>query len=171
MTTQSLRKTKVNLLETIENIIEITEDSKLDSKAFTTAKKDLQKLSRVFDLTTNQSLLFAVMVNFCSESRFRINRLTKFFDCKEIKLLRMENDFEVLKDRRLIRIRQDKKDTYYSVPNDVVVALKNNEIYEFFGDSAEISTLSDWFDKLEDLFSDFDEDEINLTHLEKRFGT
>lgn len=71
MTPKTLKKAKINLLETIEDIIILAEDSKLESKLFTKAKKDLQALSNEFGITTNQALLFAVMVNFCSDSRIR----------------------------------------------------------------------------------------------------
>jgi hypothetical protein len=165
MPQKTLKKAKINLLETIENIIVLAEDSKLETKLFNKAKKDLQVLSEELDLTVNQALLFSVMVNFCSDSRIRTSDLTKFFDCREIKLLRMESDFEALKERKLIRIKKSKDDTSYSISNDVITALKNNEIYEPSMNKVEIIALSDWFEHLSDIISDFDNDDIDLSAL------
>jgi len=162
MSQKTMEKSKINLLETIENIIELAEGSKMDIGFFAKAEKDLQALSNEFALTANQALLFATMVNFCSGSRIRTGDLTKFFDCREIKLLRMESDFEALKERKLIRVRLNKEDAYYTIPNEVVATLKSNEIYEFDNATADICTLSDWFDQLGVLYEQRDEFDIDF---------
>ena len=162
MSQKTLKKAKINLLETIENIIELAENSKLGKEIFTKAKVDLQALSEELNLTTNQALLFAVMINFCSDPRIRFRSLTKFFDCREIKLFRMQSDFEALKERKLICIRNSKDDPCYSIPNEVVVSLKNNEIYESMECEVEICNLSDWFERLSEVFEDFEDDDIDF---------
>jgi len=165
-TQKTLKTANINLLETIENIVERVENAKGKddrTKVSIATQKILKKLAEELNVTTNQALLFSTFINFYADSRIRNSDLTKFLKCKEIKLLRMGNDFEVLRERGLIKIRYDKEDTTYNVPADVIQALKNNEIYEYVPPI--IDDLKDWFEAVCDLMSEQQRDYITISSL------
>jgi len=161
------KKAKINLLETIENIVEIAENTedkeKTDVFKCSNTQKLLENIGKEFGITANQALLFSAFVNFHADSRIRNRDLTGFLKCKDIKLLRMGNDFEALRERGLIKIRYDKEYPTYNVPNEVIHALKNNEIYEYI--PSIIHDLKDWFERVCNLMEEKENEYITISIL------
>jgi len=176
-TPKTLRKAKINLLDTIENIVERLESVKDGDRTnvCSQTKKLLQKLSKEFDITINQALLLTTLVNFYDDSHICNRDILKFLRCKNLKLLRMAEDFETLRVRGLIRVKHgerrrgfqgrkhDSDDTSYSVPKEVVASLKNNEIYEYI--PVQIDDLKEWFDAVCNLMSEKQFEYISIAAL------
>lgn len=148
----------INLLETIETIIEIVEKSKLDEVLMQKAEPHLQALAQELNISQNQALLFSAITNFSTGRRVSIAYLSRFFDCRDIKLLRMKSDFDALKARKLIVIKRDEDgDETYVISKDALLSLQKNEVYEVCKEKEDIQTLSDWFDTINELLPNSDD--------------
>ncbi|MDR2963383.1 MAG: ATP-binding protein [Bacteroidales bacterium] len=155
MEQKAVKKSSINLLETIETIIETTEKSKLDEVLVQKTEPQLQALAQELSITPNQALLFSAIVNFSANRRASVSTLARFFDCKETRLFRMDSDFEELKKRKLIGLkRSDDNDDAFIIPKDVMISLKKNEVYEGIVVTHDIETLSDWFDAIDDCMAE-----------------
>ena len=117
------------LLQAIERVVILAEDSKMSEDFMLQAAPELSFLADSFGITERQALLFCV----CMEKGPRCvdyDDLATYLDMNKIRILSYASDIDALIHRRLLRYRDAKDENSFDVPNVVIKHLKHNEVYE-----------------------------------------
>ena len=117
------------LLEAIEKVVELAEDSKLDDRLFVEAAPEIGLLSDGFDVTPLQAVLFCVCMH-KGPRRINFDDLANHLDISKIAILKYSDDIDALIRRRLLRYRDAKEEDEFDVCPQVIKSLKHNEVYE-----------------------------------------
>lgn len=115
-------KMDLTLLDAIEQIIMLAENSALCPQFYRSAKRPLQYICDKLQLTTEQALLFSVFINFSDNINLEMTDITRFLACTQIKILRMSKDIDELMKRRII----SKHKGCYIVKKATLQAVKEN---------------------------------------------
>ena len=142
------------LLQAIENVAELSRDSKLSKDFMKSAKDDIHFLAKQYGITDLQAILFAVCMDE-GPSRVDYRDLARHLDLSSIAVLAFAPEIDALVHRRLLRFRDVKDEDDFDVPAQVIRCLKHNEVYELPElkglDCAEMfEVLNQWFEDLND---------------------
>ena len=162
--TISKKNKEMTLLQAIERVVELAEDSKMSKEFMKKAKTEIQLLAKSYGITERQAVLFCV----CMEKgprRVDYDDLASFLDMSKIGILSYASDIDALVRRRLLRYRDAKDEDDFDIPTAVIRCIKHNEVYQLPKrtglDCAELFELLDqWFD-------DLDDDAISLRELQE----
>ena len=150
------------LLEAIEKVVELAEDSKLNDRLFVEAAPEIGLLSDGFGITPLQAVLFCVCMH-KGPRRVDFDDLANHLDISKIAILKYSDDIDALIRRRLLRYRDAKEEDEFDVYQPVIKALKHNEIYEI-----PKNTGLDYiglFEQLETLMDNLDNNSITAKDL------
>ncbi len=163
-TMKSKTKKEMSLLQAIERVVELAEDSKMSKEFMKKAKTEIQLLAKSYGITERQAVLFCV----CMEKgprRVDYDDLASFLDLNKISVLSYASDIDALVRRRLLKFRDVKDEDDFDIPTAVIRCLKHNEVYELPKrtglDCAEL------FELLNQWFEDLDDDAISLRELQE----
>ena len=163
-TIKSKTKKEMSLLQAIEHVVELAEDSKLSKEFMKKAKAEIQLLAKSYGITERQAVLFCV----CMEKgprRVDYDDLASFLNLNKISVLSYASDIDALVRRRLLKFRDVKDEDDFDIPTVVIRCLKHNEVYELPKrtglDCAEL------FELLNQWFEDLDDDAISLRELQE----
>ena len=163
-TTISKKNKEMTLLQAIEHVVELAEDSKLSKEFMKKAKTEIQLLAKSYGITERQAVLFCV----CMEKgprRVDYDDLASFLNLNKISVLSYASDIDALVRRRLLKFRDVKDEDDFDIPTVVIRCLKHNEVYELPKrtglDCAEL------FELLNQWFEDLDDDAISLRELQE----
>ena len=153
-TMKSKTKKEMTLLQAIERVVELSEDSKLSQEFMKKAKPEIQLLAKSYGITERQAVLFCV----CMEKgprRVDYDDLASYLDLNKIGVLSYASDIDALVRRRLLRYRDAKDEDDFDIPAVVIRYLKHNEVYQLPKrtglDCSELFELLDmWFEDLDD---------------------
>ena len=153
-TMKSKTKNEMTLLQAIERVVELAEDSKLSQEFMKKAKTEIQFLAKSYGVTERQAVLFCV----CMEKgprRVDYDDLASYLDLNKIGVLSYASDIDALVRRRLLRYRDVKDEDDFDIPTVVIRCLKHNEVYQLPKrtglDCSELFELLDmWFEDLDD---------------------
>ena len=121
---------KLDLLTAIEQIVEKAKDSKLSSEFYRKASKYIKYVSDKLDLTKEQSVMLAMFVNRCDDTRISFRDISSEVKCNNTCLLRYMNDIDELEKREFLRKNKDRyAGISYRMPSDVLDALRHDEKY------------------------------------------
>ena len=162
--TISKKNKEMTLLQAIERVVELAEDSKMSKEFMKKVKTEIQLLAKSYGITERQAVLFCV----CMEKgprRVDYDDLASFLDMSKIGILSYASDIDALVRRRLLRYRDAKDEDDFDIPTAVIRCIKHNEVYQLPKrtglDCAELFELLDqWFD-------DLDDDAISLRELQE----
>ncbi|MDR1618960.1 MAG: ATP-binding protein [Treponema sp.] len=151
-------------LEHIERIIEYTEALGINNLLFERAGSRIGIVAERLSLSPMQTVLFSLLFSRYNNDSLSQDDLVKLFHCSSIKLLHYMNDLEELAKKKLIEAKFRRKDTLvYRIPMEVVNTLRKKDV--FVPDSRENLGIDEFFGILEDLFEQFDSNELNSTAL------
>jgi len=156
-----------SLLQTIENIVEVSKDSKLDMNNLIIVNDDIRFLADSFGITMQQAVLFCV----CMEKgprRVDFDDLASFLDISKIAALRFSSDIDALVRRRLLRYRDIKDEDDFDIPTAVIRCLKHNEVYELPKRSG--LDCAELFDLLNLWFEDLGDDAISAKEMQEELS-
>ena len=153
-TVKSKTKKEMTLLQSIERVVVLAEDSKLSKEFMKKAKTEIQLLAKSYGITERQAVLFCV----CMEKgprRVDYDDLASYLDLNKIGVLSYASDIDALVRRRLLRYRDAKDEDDFDIPAVVIRYLKHNEVYQLPKrtglDCNELFELLDmWFEDLDD---------------------
>lgn len=145
---------EMTLLQAIERVVELSEDSKMSKEFMKKAKAEIQLLAKSYGITERQAVLFCV----CMEKgprRVEYDDLASYLDINKISALGFASDIDALVRRRLLKYRDVKDEDDFDIPTAVIRCLKHNEVYQMPRrtglDCAEMFELLDqWFEDLND---------------------
>ena len=148
------KKKKMTLLQAIERVVELSEDSKMSQEFMKKAKAEIQLLAKSYGITERQAVLFCV----CMEkgpNRVDYHDIASHLDMNKISVLGYASDIDALVRRRLLKYRDVKDEDDFDIPSAVIRCLKHNEVYQLPQrkglDCASMFELFDlWFEDLDD---------------------
>lgn len=158
--------TKLDLITSVEHIVDLAKDSKLSSEFFSQVDCYIKYVSKKQDITDNQSVLLALFMDKYEDDHITISELAECVDCRPTRMLRYVEDLNELEKRGFIRCCKGELCITYRVPREVVDAFQKNEKYEL----PNISGLScvDMFGVLENIFDMRDRDELSYSATMQR---
>lgn len=131
--TKAVKRTKVErdltLLRAIENIVEVSRDSKLSATAKAEMAEETKLLAESFGISERQAIFFAI----CMEKgprRVDFDDLARHLDVSNIRILSYSDDIDALVRRRLLRYHDVKEEDSFDIPTPVIKGLKHNEAYQ-----------------------------------------
>ena len=125
------KKKKMTLLQAIERVVELSEDSKMSQEFMKKAKAEIQLLAKSYGITERQVVLFCV----CMEkgpNRVDYHDIASHLDMNKISVLGHASDIDALMHRRLLKYRDVKDEDDFDIPAVVIRSLKHNEIWGRF---------------------------------------
>ena len=121
----------MTMVEAIEKIVEMADDSKLTEKFFQQAEPYAKIIAEKQEITIKQAVLLSLFVEYETSSRkASINDIARFVDCRNIHLLRYKPDIEELVKGHFLRRTCRYDETHYFVPANVIKAFVENKKYE-----------------------------------------
>ena len=147
-------KKDMTLLQAIERVVELAEDSKMSKEFMKKAKTEIQLLAKSFGITERQTVLFCV----CMEKgprRVDYDDLASYLNLNKIGVLSFASDIDALVRRRLLKFRDVKDEDDFDIPSVVIRCLKHNEVYQLpqrkgLDCASMFELLNLWFDDLDD---------------------
>ena len=148
------QKSVPTLLQAIEKVVELAEDSKMSEEFMLKAAPEIGLLAESFGITERQAVLFCV----CMEKgprRVDYDDLASYLDLNKIGVLSYASDIDALVRRRLLKFRDVKDEDDFDIPNVVIRSLKHNEVYQLpqrkgLDCAAMFELLDQWFEDLND---------------------
>ena len=142
------------LLQAIERVVELAEDSKMSEEFMLKAAPEISLLAESFGITERQAVLFCV----CMEKgprRVDYDDLASYLDLNKIGVLSFASDIDALVRRRLLKFRDVKDEDDFDIPAVVIRSLKHNEVYQLplrkgLDCAAMFELLDQWFEDLDD---------------------
>ncbi|QVJ81285.1 MULTISPECIES: ATP-binding protein [Prevotellaceae] len=149
-----IKSKDMTLLQAIERVVELSEDSKMSKEFIKKAKTEIQLLAKSYGITERQAILFCI----CMEKgpcRVDYNDLANHLDMHKISVLSYASDIDALVRRRLLRFRDVRDEDDFDIPTVVIRSLKHNEVYQIperkgLDCSAMFELLELWFEDLSD---------------------
>lgn len=146
------------LLQAIEKVVELAEDSKMSEEFMLKAAPEISLLAESFGITERQAVLFCV----CMEKgprRVDYDDLASYLDLNKIGVLSYASDIDALVRRRLLKFRDVKDEDDFDIPSVVIRSLKHNEVYQLpQRKGLDCATM---FELLDQWFEDLDDDAIS----------
>ncbi len=149
-----------SVLEAFEYIVELAEDSGLDSEFFKKASAHIKYVIRKLKLTPIQVVMLALFVDRSDSRCIMMSEIADYTGCRTTRLLRLSDDIDILETKRYIRASRSSNTLSYRVPSKVLKTLRQNLPYIHVEDPA-IDTQS-FFDRFNKLMKEKNDDE--LTH-------
>lgn len=148
------QKSVPTLLQAIEKVVELAEDSKMSDEFMLKAAPEISLLAESYGITERQAVLFCV----CMEkgpNRVDYDDLASFLDLNKIGVLSYASDIDALVRRRLLKFRDVKDEDDFDIPSVVIRSLKHNEVYQLpqrkgLDCAALFELLDQWFEDLDD---------------------
>ena len=148
------QKSVPTLLQAIEKVVELAEDSKMSEEFMLKAAPEISLLAESYGITERQAVLFCV----CMEkgpNRVDYDDLASFLDLNKIGVLSYASDIDALVRRRLLKFRDVKDEDDFDIPSVVIRSLKHNEVYQLpqrkgLDCAAMFELLDQWFEDLDD---------------------
>ena len=151
-------KKKITLLQAVEKVIALTEDSKLDKKILQKVKPYSSFLAESYGITEMQAVLFCVCLE-KGPNRVDFNDLARFLDLNCIHMYSYTDDITALVNRRLLRYRNAKTEDEFDVYQPVIKALRHNQAYHL--PAIKGLNCAQLFDQIDSIFNDLDNNSTN----------
>lgn len=153
---KSMKKkvTVPTLLQAIENVVELSRDSRMSDDFWLKAAPELAFLAESYGITERQALFFCICMQ-RGPRRVDFDDLASHLDISKIRILSYASDISALVHRRLLRFRDVKEEDDIDVPAAVIKCLKHNEVYQLpkrtdLDCAGLFNVLNEWFDDLDD---------------------
>ena len=159
----------MNILDHIERIIAQLKENGFSETFFETARNHLDALAALLHTNPVQTAIFALLLEHFGSCSVDIQEIAETIKCEKIKLLRYLDDFEELKNKKLIRETTNASDhsrdsqVSFTIPLDVINAVRNG--IEYNGRNNENLNPNDFYDCVDDLFTAMDDDVIDRNSL------
>ena len=149
---------KIDLLTSVEKIVDLANESKLDKEFYRKTDKYIKYISEKLELTKEQSVMIALFINWSDDSYIHLKDISEYVKCPAVCILRYT---DVLENRELIRChRQRNERVSFRVPFDVVEAFKHDEKY--VPRRCTNLTCLELFAELDDIFEQRDNNELTF---------
>ena len=155
------KSVKPTFLEAIENVVELSRDSKLDGNFLRKAKRYLAVLADAYGITPMQAALFSICMEY-GPRRIDYSDLSKHLGVGKVRVLSYATDIDALVRRRLLRYRDVRDEESFDIPMNVIKCLKHNKVFELpptenLDCAGLFNVLKLWFNDLDDVAVSLDD--------------
>ena len=163
-----LTPVEATLAAHMERVVELAIHTKLNNSFYRIAQPYLSFIAERMSLTEKQALLLSLFLEMNNDHRIRINDFSDLIGCRTIRIISLMAEVETLIDRRFIRRRKESDGSQlYYMPADVVIAFKDNVVYEPV--TSKGLSIEQLFDRLAFLFDDYVRGENLLQQIDLLF--
>ena len=155
---QDGKKSKQTLIGAIEQIVNLAVELKLGDTFQEKARPALAYIAERMSLNEEQALVFALFIEKSTDDHIQISDFAELVGCRTVRIISMMAEADILVEKRLIRRIKDGDSICYSVPMEVVNAIKENRVYT----PAPIDhlTTEQLFDRMAEVFEGTDKDRL-----------
>lgn len=146
-----------SVLEAFEYIVELAENTNLNTNFFDKAAIYIKYASRKLKLSSIQTVLLALFVDRSETNSIRISEIASYSGCRTTKILRLSSEIDVLEEKRYLRASRSRNSLSYRVPADVLNSLKKNQPYIHVEEY--VKDLQTFFERFNDLMEEMNENE------------
>ena len=146
-----------SVLEAFEYIVELAENTNLNTNFFDKAAIYIKYASCKLKLSSIQTVLLALFVDRSETNSIRISEIASYSGCRTTKILRLSSEIDVLEEKRYLRASRYRNSLSYRVPADVLNSLKKNQPYIHVEEH--VKDLQTFFERFNDLMEEMNEDE------------
>lgn len=144
------------LIGAIEQIVNLAVELKLDAPFHEKAHSALTYVAECMSLDEEQALAFALFMEKSTDPRIQISDFSQLIGCRTVRIISLMAAADRLAQRHLIWRLKKENTLFYSVPMEVVEAVKENRAFE----PAPIDnlTVEQLFDRMEKILDRMKED-------------
>lgn len=155
---QVKKKSEQTLIGAIEQIVNLAIELQLGEAFYEKAREFLTFVAERMSINEEQALIFALFMEKSAYSRIQISDFAELVGCRMVRIISMMAEADILVEKRFIRRIKEDKSVYYSVPMEVVNAIKENRVYT----PAPIDhlTTEQLFDRIADIFEETDTEQL-----------
>ena len=151
--------TKLLQVQLIDEIIVRMQEKKLSEESIKAVTPFIKELAERNGLSNDAAMLFAAFFDNFSDAHILVRDIAHFYDCNQVKILTKWTAIEELVARRfVVQYKKSDGDVHYSVPMEVVVAMRENNIYSPAA-NADL-TMNQWLSALSKLLNNKTNDKI-----------
>lgn len=163
---------KMNVLEIIEMIVEMTNDQGITTEIkkgraqlVSPAKPYIKELMTRLGIENEMEALFlAIFVDQCNDTRINVKDIARHFDVRAVKILALAEHIDKLVHRGIIMRKKDSDgDISYRVPNKTIECLRNGILPE--QEPIDNLTAQEFYDHIDELLGRCDNEEIDDAEL------
>lgn len=152
--TMKNKKQEITLLQAIERVVKLAENSQMSQEFMKNVKTEIQLLANSYGITERQAVLFCICIE-KGPRRVDYDDIAQYLDLNKIRVMSYASDIDALVRRRLLRFRDVKDEDDFDVPAIVIRSLKHNEVYQLpqrkgLDCAMLFELLNLWFDDLND---------------------
>lgn len=123
------KRSKQTLIGAIEQIVNLAVELKLGDTFHEKARPALAYVAERMSLNEEQALVFALFIEKSTDDHIQISNFAELVGCRTVRIISMMAEADILVEKRLIRRIKDGDSICYSVPMEVVNAIKENRVY------------------------------------------
>ncbi len=146
-----------NILECLEYIVELVEDSNIDSAFLEKASAHIKYAARKLKLSPMQVVLLSMFIDNSEDYHITLSQIARYAGCRTTKILRLSDDIDVLEAKRYVRASRSRRSLTYRVPPAVLKALRRNQPYAY--EPEPVPDTQAFFDAFDRLMDEKDDDE------------
>ena len=152
------KKPEQTLIGAIEQIVNLAIELQLGEVFYEKARESLTFVAERMSINEEQALVFALFMEKSAYSRIQISDFAELVGCRMVRIISMMAETDMLVEKRFIRRIKEDNSVYYSVPKEVVNAIKENRVYT----PAPIDhlTTEQLFDRMADIFEETDTEQL-----------
>ncbi len=120
---------KETLLSNIEQVVNLVIDKKLGDEFYTAADTNLSYLAERMEITKEQALVFSLFMEKSCNHRIRMSDFADMIKCRMVQMVTLMGEADKLSERGFVQRHKNSSDIYYTVPIEVVEAVKEDRVY------------------------------------------
>lgn len=155
---QDGKRSKQTLIGAIEQIVNLAVELKLGNTFHEKARPALAYVAERMSLNEEQALVFALFIEKSTDDHIQISDFAKLVGCRTVRIISMMAEADILVEKRLIRRIKNGDSICYSVPMEVVNAIKENRVYT--PAPIEHLTTEQLFDRMAEVFEKTDKERL-----------
>ena len=160
----------MKIINHLEKIINLFGEDGLSEAFFNSAKDHLEAVAGFLQITNVQAALFALILE---NDPIDTKKLSGILNCKRVQMIQYGEDFDYLKERKLIKMTNAGRGTRekaFFVPEDVLNAVRKNveikvKTYQALDPEEFFDTINETFDAIESEEIDKDEFMIEIRNI------
>ena len=121
---------KMSQVQLLDAIIDRMQDQKMSDNSLYAADPFIKEFAKRNGFSFTAAMLYAAFFNSFCDAHIEIRDIARFYDCNQVKILSYWSAIEEIVQRKYISQFKDRNgDVTYSIPNDVIVAIRENRLY------------------------------------------
>ncbi len=158
--------TQYTQVKLIDYILNEMWDKELSDESIKAAKPYIQALAERIHVSEDAAMIFAAFFDSFTDSRIRYKDIANFYDCNQVTILTYWSAInEMVKHQYLNEFKDSDGEQYYTVPNDVVEAIRENK--PFTPKNYSNIPLEQWLGELWSLMDKKDHNRISFDKFEE----